>query len=104
MSNARCFILDECRKDTESVKEYGKPQLLFPPHRSRSSVWGKAYDDDVLNALEACKFDPKTDYLVAAGHLLNVVRACTAMVQRYGKIRMLFFYGPEQKYRAMQLG
>ncbi len=104
MSKPRCFVLDECRKDLESAKEFGEITFLFGDHKGRSSVWGPDYEQDVLKALNVCRFNPNVDYLVAAGHQLNIVRAAVALVQAHGRAPMLFFYGPEQKYRLVILG
>lgn len=103
MSNV--FVIEPYdRVNVNTASSFGTIVYLFPLDGDRSSVWSSDYEVEVLDRLEALRFDPKTDHIAVVGPMATVVIAVAAIAAEYGHIPLLVFNPKDREYQSVYLG
>jgi hypothetical protein len=91
--------------NVEKAKEFGKLTILLKQTETRiSPLSTNEYAGAAIQRLEEEKYSPKEDFIAIVGSLSAVTVVLTAMVQRFGDIRCLFFHASQNRYVLRTLG
>lgn len=101
---SRVFVIERTRHDVSSASDYGPLKYIFPPDMHRSSLWSKEFRDELTSRLDDLGFNPKVDYILAAGNTIPLIMLVGALVARFGYVRALAFYATDRTYTPILIG
>lgn len=101
--NARVFILMPHDKDVRRAQRFGEIVYLFGDE-NRASIWDGELMREAINRLDALKYDPETDYILAVGAQVPLIQFIGAVVDQWEAPQVLLWDMPNRCYVARRLG
>ena len=105
---SRVFLVEQPRRrdlDISGLAEFGETTCLFGPSDRRSSIFeARAFCDDVAQQSRRVAFDPANDYYALSGGLAVTCLGLAALLEEYGKIRVLMYDAMRSTYVSKEIG
>jgi hypothetical protein len=99
----RVFLLEELRPASMSnAGDYGDIVFIFPRSTRPCSIFSEKFTDEILDRLEAYRYDPAIDFYCFSGIMSACAIAIVAIATEYGEFKCLLYDG--RRYTDKILG
>lgn len=101
---SRVFILEPCQQfPVDGAAEFGEVVYMYDKHFQHPPPLSPTLGPALLDKLVEYRFNPKVDYIVATGKMIQLFTLAAVVASKYGKFRALCFDARERARRYVEV-